>query len=97
MAAASINGIGVSLLRNLDRKGGVAAIMRCQFWRVMGVAIVRSSAQLKFLWLHYIQAAAEEDVQVCRANHSAKGWQPHGQGHLRWFSAHVLGGYGNFK
>ena len=47
--AANNSGIEVSLLCNLDRKGGAAVIMRHQFWRAVGVAIVRGNTKLKLL------------------------------------------------
>ena len=96
-AAASDDGMSVSPLHNLNRKGGAAMIMRQQFRRAIGVAIVRGNAKLKLARLHYVRASAAEASQVCEANHSEKGWQPHGRRHPSWFAAHVTDGYGTFE
>ena len=73
VAAALDDGISVSPLHNLERKGGAAMIMRQQFWQAIGVAIVCGNAKLKLSWLHYVHAPAAEAAQVCEANHSEKG------------------------
>ena len=72
-------------------------IMRQQFRRAIGVAIVRGNAKLKLSRLNYVRALAAEAFQVCEANHSEKGWQPHGQRLPSWFAAHVPDGHGTFE
>ena len=72
-------------------------IMRQQFWRAIRVAIARGSAKLKLSRLHCVRASAAEASKVCEANHSEKGWQPHGRRHPNWFAAHMPDGYGTFE
>ena len=56
--------MSVSPLHNLDRKGSTAMIMRQQFRRAIGVAIVRGNAKLKLSRLHYVHASTAKASQV---------------------------------
>ena len=62
-AAAGEDGMSISPLRNLDKKGGAFAIMLSQFRRALGVTIVRDMANHKLSRLHYVRATTAEDAK----------------------------------
>ena len=97
LAAAGEEGMSISPLRNLDKKGGAFAIMNHQFRRALGVSIVRDMANHKLSRLHYVRATAEDAKYTAEANHSdKKGWSC-GSGRSGWYSKHTPGGYANFE
>ena len=97
LAAAGEEGMSISPLRNLDKKGGAFVIMNHQFRRALGVSIVRDMANHKLSRLHYVRATAEDAKYTAEANHSDKrGWN-YGSGRSGWYSKHTPGGYANFE
>ena len=62
-AAAGEDGMSISHLQNLDKKGGAFAIMLSQFRRALGVTIVRDMANHKLSRLHYVRATTAEDAK----------------------------------
>jgi len=58
-AVAGNDGMWISPLVNLDRKGGALQIMIQQFRRAVGVAIVQGNAKHKLGHLHYIRDSME--------------------------------------
>ena len=91
-AAAGEEGLAISPLGNMDRKGGAYRILLQQFKRAVGVAIVRGQAMHKIGRLHYIRATA-----AATAHHSSNRWRPGQNGKARWYSDHVPEGYGTFE
>ena len=71
-------------------------VLRQQLRRALRVAIIRRSAKLKLLRLHYVRGTALEAAQVHEANHSERGWHPDGRGCPSWFASHVAEGHGAF-
>ena len=96
-AAASDDGMTVSPLRNLDRKGGARVIMRQQFRRALGVMIATGNATLKLARLHYVRKTEREAVEVCRAQHSENGWRKGQSRGNSWFSTNVADGYETYR
>ena len=98
LAAAGEEGMSISPLRNLDKKGGAFVIMNHQFRRALGVSIVRDMANHKLSRLHYVRATAEDAKYTAEANHSDKrGWNYGNGGRSGWYSKHTPGGYANFE
>ena len=58
--AASDDGMTVSPLRNLDRKGGAQVIMRQQFRRVLGLMIATVNANLKPARMQYVRVTEHQ-------------------------------------
>ena len=71
-------------------------VLRQHLRRALGAAIVRGNSKLNLSRLHYVSGTALEAAQVCKANHSKRGWCPNGQGCPSWFASHVAEGYGMF-
>ena len=94
--ACTDDGMSISPLRNLDRRGGARTMLRQQLRRALGVAIVRGNAKLKLLRLHYVRRTALEAAQVCEANHSKRRWRPDGWECPSWFTSHITEGYEAF-
>lgn len=95
--AAGEEGMSISPLRNLDKKGGAFVIMNHQFRRALGVSIVRDMANHKLSRLHYVRATAEDAKYTAEANHSDnRGWN-YGRGRSGWYSKRTPGGYANFE
>ena len=69
-AAAGDDGMTISPLVNLDRKGGAYPIMPQQFRRGIIVAIAHGNAEHKMTRLHYVRATAEEAKATCNGHHS---------------------------
>jgi hypothetical protein len=80
-APARDDGMHISPLVNLNRKGGAFQIMLQQFRRAMGVAIVQSNAKHKLGHLHCIGEIVEEGANVSTAHHNANMWNPSHNGH----------------
>jgi hypothetical protein len=97
-AAAGEDGMSISPLRNLDKKGGAFAIMHSQFRRALGVTIVRDMANHKLSRLHYVRATAEDAKNTAEANHSDnRGWNYGSGTRSGWYSKHTPGGYANYE
>ena len=60
LASSGEDGMSISPLRNLDKKGGAFAIMHHQFRRAVGVTTVRDMANHKLSRLHYVRATAAD-------------------------------------
>ena len=98
LASSGEDGMSISPLRNLDKKGGAFAIMHHQFRRAVGVTIVRDMANHKLSRLHYVRATAADAKNTAEANHSDnRGWNRGQQGRSRWYSQHTPGGYANYE
>ena len=82
LAAAGEDGMSISPLRNLDRKGGAYVIMLQQFRRALGVTVVRGMAKHKLSRLHYVRGTAEEAKYTAEANHSNNRWRKVGNGEV---------------
>ena len=97
-AAAGEDGMSISHLRNLDKKGGAFAIMLSQFRRALGVTIVRDMANHKLSRLHYVRATAEDAKNTAEVNHSDnRGWNYNSGARSGWYSKHTPGGYANYE
>mmetsp|Transcript_17187 Transcript_17187/g.31057 ORF Transcript_17187/g.31057 Transcript_17187/m.31057 type:complete len:108 (+) Transcript_17187:798-1121(+) len=96
LAAAGEMGLSISPLANTDKKGGVYLIMSQQFKRAMGVAIICGNTMHKLGRLHYVRGKAAEANAAATTLHSNNRWRPIQNRRARWFSDHVLEGYGYF-
>ena len=92
-AAAGDDGMRISPLVNLDRKGEAYQIMLQQSRRAIGVAIVWGNATHKLRRLHYVCEPMEEVANASTAHHSANKWNPSHNGHAGWYNAHTPNGY----
>ena len=98
LASSGEDGMSISPLRNLDKKGGAFAIMHHQFRRAVGVTIVRNMANHKLSRLHYVRATEADAKNTAEANHSDnRGWNRGQQGRSGWYSKHTPGGYANYE
>ena len=98
LASSGEDGMSISPLRNLDKKGGAFAIMHHQFRRAVGVTIVRDMANHKLSRLHYVRATEADAKNTAEANHSDnRGWNRGQQGRSGWYSQHTPGGYANYE
>jgi len=70
LVAAGEEGMSISPLRNLDKKGSAFVIMNHQFRRALGVTIVRDMANHKLSRLHYVRATPEDAKYTAETNHS---------------------------
>jgi len=96
LAAAGEDGMSISPLRNLDRKGGAYVIMLQQFRRALGVTVVRGMAKHKLSRLHYVRGTAEEAKYTAEANHNNNRWKA-GQRGSSWYSSHTPPGYATYE
>ena len=65
LAAAGEDGMSISPLRNLDRKGGAYVIMLQQFRRALGVTVVRGMAKHKLSRLHcYVRGTVRRRLSI---------------------------------
>ena len=69
LPATGEDGMSISPLRNMDKKGGAFPIMLSQFRRAVGVTIVRDMANHKLSRLHYVRATPEDakNTADCRS------------------------------
>ena len=96
LAAAGEDGMSISPLRNLDRKGGAYVIRLQQFRRALGVTVVRGMANHKLSRLHYVRGTVEEAKYTAEANHSNNRWKA-GQRGSSWYSSHTPPGYATYE
>ena len=96
-AAASEDGLSISPLVNMDRKGGAYPILMRQFRRAIGVTIVRYNASLKRSRLHFVRATRREAEATCNAHSSNNRYRTHRNGGWGWYQSHVPEGYGAYQ
>ena len=96
-AAAGEDGMAVSPLVNINRKGGAFSIMLQQFKRAIGVAVVRGNANHKLGRMHYVRGTAEEAAYTCRTNHSDYRYKPSERRGPSWYAEHTPDGYATFQ
>ncbi len=92
-AAAGDDGMWISHLVNLDRKGGAYQILLQQFRRAIGVAIVQGNAKHKLGYLHSVHESMEEAANASTAHHSTTKWNPSHNGYTGWYNAHTPNGH----
>ena len=59
--------------------------------------IATGNASLKLARLHYVRETEREAAEVCRANHSEKGWRGGKPGGNGWFSTNIADGYETYQ
>ena len=66
------DGMAISPLVNMDRKGGAYVIMLQQFKRAVVVAILRGNTRCKMTRLHYVRETIDEGVVALVTAHRTR-------------------------
>ena len=88
-AASTDEGLTISPLVSMERKGGAYRIMLQQFWRAIAVTATNVHSQHILHRLHNMRGTEVEAKDACRLHHSDNRWRPYQCGGYSWFNLHI--------